>query len=90
MVCHHEEVPTEMPASKEAYSEYKQTDLDVMKMRLRARARLGAVILRERTAAKATQDEVADELGVVVNQVRRSEASLRQWQREYPDEPLEG
>ena len=45
-----------MPASVQAYSEYKQTDIDVMKMRFRARARLGAVILRERTAAKATQD----------------------------------
>ena len=89
MVCHHEEVPTEMPASVQAYSEYKQTDLDVMKMRFRARARLGAVILRERTAENATQDEVAGRLGIVVNQVRRYEASYRQWQKDYPDEPVE-
>ncbi len=90
MVCHHEEVSTEMPASVQAYSEYKQTDLDVMKMRFRARARLGAVILRERTTAKTTQDEVAAQLGIVVNQVRRYEASFRQWQKDHPDEPLEG
>ena len=78
-----------MPASVQAYSEYKQTDLDVMKMRFRARARLGLVILRERTAKTKTQDDVAAELGIVVNQVRRYEASYRQWQKEYPDEPLE-
>ena len=88
-MCHHEEVPTEMPASVQAYSEYKQTDLDEMQMRFRARARLGAVILRERTAAKATQDEVAAQLGIVVNQVRRYEASYRQWQKENPGEPLD-
>jgi len=79
-----------MPASVQAYSEYKKTDLDVMKMRFRARARLGAVILRERTTAKTTQDEVAAQLGIVVNQVRRYEASFRQWQKDHPDEPLEG
>lgn len=78
-----------MPASVQAYSEYKQTDLDVMKLRFRARARLGLVILRERTAATKTQDEVAATLGIVVNQVRRYEASYRQWQKEYPNEPLE-
>lgn len=89
MVCHHEEVPTEMPASVQAYSEYKQTDLDVMKMRFRARARLGAVILRERTAASKTQDEVAAQLGIVVNQVRRYEASYRQWRKEFPGEPVD-
>jgi len=88
-MCHHEEVPEEMPASVQAYSDYKRTDLDVMKMRFRARARLGAVILRERSAAKATQDDVAAQLGIVVNQVRRYEASYRQWQKDHPDEPLE-
>jgi thioredoxin-like negative regulator of GroEL len=78
-----------MPASVQAYGAYKQADLDALKMRFRARARLGAVILRERTAKNATQDDVAAELGVVVNQVRRYEAAARQWAREYPDEPLE-
>lgn len=78
-----------MPASKEAYSDYKQAEKDAQKLRFRARARLGVVILRERTAEKATQDDVAEQLGVVVNQVRRYEASYRQWQKEYPNEPLE-
>ena len=79
-----------MPAAVEAYGAYKQTDLDALKMRFRARARLGAVILRERTAVRATQDDVAAELGVVTNQVRRYEAAYRAWQKEHPDEPLEG
>ena len=90
MVCHYEGVPTDMPASVEAFAAYKQADLDALKMRFQARARLGAVIYRERTAKKATQDAVAAELGVVTAQVRRYEAAARQWKKEYPDEPLEG
>lgn len=89
MLCHHEEVPDQMPASKEAYSDYKQAEKDAQKLRFRARARLGAVILRERQSKSATQDDVAAQLGVVVNQVRRYEASFRQWKDQFPDDPLE-
>lgn len=89
MAWHHEGVPKEMPAVLEAQRAYKQADLDALKMRFRARAHLGAVILRERRAKNATQDDVATELGVVVNQVRRYELAARQWAKEYPDEPLE-
>ncbi len=78
-----------MPASVQEYSAYKQADLDALKMRFRARARLGAVILRERKAENATQDAVAAELGVVTNQVRRYEAAYRAWVKEHPDEPLD-
>lgn len=77
-----------MTATLEAYRAYKQTDEDALKMRFRARARLGAVILRERQELKATQDDAASELGVVTEQVRRYERAYRDWQKEYPDEPL--
>jgi hypothetical protein len=77
-----------MPASVEAYRAYKQADEDALKMRFRARASLGAVILRERTAKNATQDDAAEELGVVTAQVRRYELAARQWAKTYPDEPL--
>ena len=88
MVWHHEGV-SEMPVVVEEYRSYKQTDLDALKMRFRARARLGAVILRERKARNATQDDVAAELGLVTNQVRRYEQAARQWAKEYPGESLD-
>jgi ribosome-binding protein aMBF1 (putative translation factor) len=77
-----------MPLAAEAQREYKQADLDALKMRFRARARLGKVVLEERRAKGWTQDQAADDLGVVVEQVRRYERSYRDWLKEYPDEPL--
>lgn len=78
-----------MPATLEAYRAYKQADADALKMRFRARAQLGAVILRERKAKNATQEDAATELGVVTEQVRRYERAARDWAKEYPDEPLD-
>lgn len=77
-----------MTASVEAYRAYKQADEDALKLRFRARARLGATILQERRELKATQDQAAEQLGVVTEQVRRYERAYRSWQKEYPDEPL--
>jgi hypothetical protein len=88
--CHHEEVPDEMPLAAEAQREYKQTELDALKMRFRARARLGMVVLEERRVKKLTQDQAADQLGVVTEQVRRYERAYRDWLEKYPDEPLDG
>jgi hypothetical protein len=79
-----------MPATLEAYRAYKQADEDILKLRFHARARLGAVILRERTANSQTQDDAAEALGVVTEQVRRYERAARDWAKQYPDEPLEG
>lgn len=79
-----------MTASVEAYRAYKQADEDALKLRFRARARLGATILRERRELQATQDQAAERLGVVTEQVRRYERAYRDWQKEYPDEPLDG
>lgn len=78
-----------MPDVLEAQREYKQTDQDALKMRFRARARLGAAILRERQETGATQKEVAEAMNVVAEQVRRYERAARQWAKEYPAEPLE-
>jgi hypothetical protein len=80
----------EMTASTEAYRAYKQADEDALKLRFRARARLGATILRERKELHATQDQAAEKLGVVTEQVRRYERAFRSWLKEYPDEPLDG
>ena len=96
MACHHEAVARkderapEMTASAEAYRAYKQADEDALKLRFRARASLGATILRERRELGATQDQAAGELGVVTEQVRRYERAYRDWQRQYPDELLDG
>ena len=77
-----------MPLAVEAQREYKQTDIETQKMRFRARARLGKVVLEERRAKGYTQDQAAEELGVVTEQVRRYERSYRDWLKEYPNEPL--
>lgn len=77
-----------MPATLEAYRAYKQADEDALKLRFRARAQLGAVILRERTAEGHTQDQAAEALGVVTEQVRRYERAARDWAKQYPGEPL--
>lgn len=79
-----------MPESIAAYRAYKQADEDAQKLLFRARATLGATILRERTRLRRTQDDAAEQLGVVVAQVRRYEQAARQWAKTYPKEPLEG
>lgn len=78
-----------MPEVVQAYGAYKQADQDALKMRFRARARLGAAIAHERMLNQTTQPEVAKKLGVVQAQVARYEAAYRQWVREYPNEPLD-
>jgi ribosome-binding protein aMBF1 (putative translation factor) len=79
-----------MPLALEAQREYKRADEEALKLRFRARARLGKIVLSERKKQGLTQDQAAHELNVVVEQVRRYERAYRQWQREYPGEPLDG
>jgi hypothetical protein len=79
-----------MIASVEAHRAYKQADEDALKLRFRARARLGATLLRERRELNATQDQAAEKLGVVTEQVRRYERAYRSWLKEFPGEPLDG
>jgi len=77
-----------MPEVLQAQAAYKQAELDALKIRFRARATLGEAILAERKRTRATQSDVAKELGVVAEQVRRYEAACREWARKYPEEPL--
>jgi len=61
-------------------------DVVVPEIRTRARARLGRTVLAERKAQRKTQQQAADELDVVVEQVRRYEAEWRDWQKKHPGE----
>lgn len=78
-----------MPLAVEAQREYKKTELDALKMRFRARARLGRVVFEERRAKGWTQDQAAKELRVVTEQVRRYERAYRDWVEKFPNEPLD-
>lgn len=82
MVWHDEGVPSEMPEVLEAKAEYKQADIDAARIRFRARARLGRAVARERAKGK-TQPEIAEQLEVVVEQVRRYEAAYKEWVAKY-------
>jgi hypothetical protein len=71
-----------MPEVLEARDAYKQADLDALAMRFRARARLGQAVARERGKG-STQPEIAEQLEVTVEQVRRYEAAYREWLKEH-------
>ena len=86
MTCHDEEVPSDMPEVLEARAAYKAAELEAIDIRFRARVRLGRACLQGRKSLHKTQQQTADELGVVVEQVRRWEAEWREWQRERPHE----
>lgn len=75
-----------MPEVLAARDAYKQADLDALELRFRARARLGQAVARERDKG-ATQPEIADELKVTVEQVRRYESAYKSWLKEYGAEP---
>lgn len=71
-----------MPEVLEAQRAYKQADMDALAMRRRARALLGLAVVRELENG-ATQDQVADSLGVVTEQVRRYRQAYRDWLRDH-------
>jgi hypothetical protein len=79
-----------MPEVVTAYGKYKQADQDALKMRFRARARLGMIIAAERERNGSTQPQVALKLHVGQAQIARYEAAYRQWLKEFPKEPLDG
>ena len=78
-----------MPEVTEAHRAYKQADEDALLMRARARARLGRAIAAERKKNRTTQNDVAAELGVVVEQVRRYEAAYRAWLKDHTEAELD-
>ena len=75
-----------MPEVLEARAAYKQAEKDAVALRARARVRLGRTVLQERKRLNRGQKEVAEELGVVVEQVRRWETEWRKWELEHPGE----
>jgi DNA-binding transcriptional regulator YiaG len=86
VACHHEEVPSEMPEVLAARAAYKAAERQAIEIRRHARLRLGRAALEERKALDKTQQDVAKELGVGVEQVRRWETEWREWQRDHPGE----
>ena len=77
-----------MPEVLEAHQEYKRADDEALRLRFRARARLGLAILRERDKG-TPQEAIARKLDRTREQVRRYEQAYRDWRKEHPDEPLE-
>lgn len=77
-----------MPEVLEARDAYKQADIDALEMRFRARARLGAAVEAELAKPGVTQEAIADNLGVVAEQVRRYRQAYRDWLEKRPDQPL--
>lgn len=75
---------TEALAAKAEFRHVQE--VQIPDLRTRARARFGRTVLAERKAQRKTQQDAANELGVVVEQVRRYEAEWRDWQREHPGE----
>lgn len=76
-----------MPEVLAAHRAYKQADADALAMRFRARARLGLAVVTE-VEKGTTLEKIADELGVVAEQIRRYRQAYRDWLREHPDETL--
>ena len=77
-----------MPEVLEAHRAYKKTDADALLMRFRARATLGLAVVRELDKG-TTLTKIAENLGVVDEQVRRYRQAYRDWQRDHPAEPLD-
>lgn len=77
-----------MPEVLEAHRAYKKTDADALLMRFRARATLGLAVVTELDKG-TTLTKIAENLGVVDEQVRRYRQAYRDWLRDHPDEPLD-
>jgi predicted transcriptional regulator len=78
-----------MPEVLEAHRAYKKTDADALLMRFRGRAQLGLAVVRQLEKPGATIVQIAGELGVTDEQVRRYRQAYRDWLRDHPDEPLD-
>lgn len=76
-----------MPEILAAHRAYKKADADALAMRFRARAQLGLAVVRE-VEKGTTLEKIADELGVVAEQIRRYRQAYRDWLRDHPGESL--
>lgn len=77
-----------MTAALAAREAYNQAQVDARLMTFRARARLGLEVERWHAAGKSYED-IADEFGVVTQQVRRYREAYHDWLRDHPGESLD-
>ena len=78
-----------MPEVLELQREYKDTDKVALLMRWRARARLGRGVVLQLEKPGMTIVKIADEMGVVDEQVRRYRQAYRDWCKKYGEALLD-
>ena len=77
-----------MPELLEAQREYQQTEVDVLLMRFRARARLGRAVVQQ-VAAGASLEDIGKSLGKTAEQARRYRQAYRDWLRDHSEADLD-
>jgi hypothetical protein len=77
-----------MTAALAARAAYKQAEVDARLMTARARARLGRAVEQEHAKGTSYED-ISDEFGVVIEQIRRYRQAYRDWSRDHPGESLD-
>jgi hypothetical protein len=77
-----------MPELLEAQRQYKQTEVDVLLMRFRARARLGRAVVQQVAQGDSLED-IGKSLGKTAEQARRYRQAYREWLRDHTDADLD-
>lgn len=77
-----------MPDLLQAHRAYKDADEEALRMRFRARARLGRIVTQRFDEGDSLED-MAKALGKTAEQVRRYRQAYRDWLREHSDGELD-
>lgn len=77
-----------MPDLLEAQREYQQTEVDVLLIRFRARARLGRAVVRQVAQGDSLED-IGKNLGKTAEQARRYRQAYRDWLRDHTEAELD-
>ena len=77
-----------MPDLLEAQREYQQTEVDVLLIRVRARARLGRAVVRQVAQGDSLED-IGKNLGKTAEQARRYRQAYRDWLRDHTEAELD-
>lgn len=77
-----------MPDLLEAQREYQQTEVDVLLMRFRARARLGRAVVRQ-VAQGDSLEAIGKNLGRTAEQARRYRQAYYDWLRDHTEAELD-
>ena len=77
-----------MPELLEAQREYQQTEVDVLLMRFRARARLGRAVVQQVAQGHSLED-IGKSLGKTAEQARRYRQAYRDWLRDHTEAELD-